>query len=141
MRPDSMSRREMPQASILEADALTIECGYDTFKRLLTGGMPGKLLDFTAIITQNDLLAIGVYRVAQELGFKIPDNYSIVGYDNIEVSSALSPPLTTVHQSGKRLGRESVKMLLQNIENGSREARVLSIEPHLVLRGSVRNIN
>jgi DNA-binding LacI/PurR family transcriptional regulator len=126
---------------ILEAEELTIECGYETFKRLLTGGVPGKLLDFTGIITQNDLLAIGVYRVAQELGFRIPDNYSIVGYDNIEVSSALSPPLTTVHQSRKRLGRESVRILLQNIENDSRDARVVSIEPHLVLRGSVRKIN
>jgi DNA-binding LacI/PurR family transcriptional regulator len=126
---------------LLEAEALTIECGYETFKRLLTGGVPGKLLDFTGIVTQNDLLAIGIYRVAQELGFRIPDNYSIVGYDNIEVSSTLSPPLTTVHQSRKRLGRESVRILLQNIENGTRVARVVSIEPHLVLRGSVRKIN
>jgi LacI family transcriptional regulator len=126
---------------LLEADELTIECGYETFKRLLTGGAPGKLLDFTGIITQNDLLAIGIYRVARELGFRIPDNYSIVGYDNIEVSSALSPPLTTVHQSRKRLGRESVRILLQNIENDSRETKVVSIEPHLVLRGSVRKIN
>jgi DNA-binding LacI/PurR family transcriptional regulator len=139
----SLERHGIPVRSglLLEAEKLTIECGYETFKRLLAGGVPGKRLNFTGIIAQNDLLAIGVYRVARELGFGIPDNYSIVGYDNIEVSSALSPPLTTVHQSRKRLGSESVRILLQNIENESRAAGVVRIAPNLVIRGSVRKIN
>jgi len=129
------------EQNVLEAAQLSIECGYETFKRLLTGDRPGKNPDFTGIITQSDLLAIGVYKTARELGIAIPDNYSIVGYDNIEVTSALSPPLTTVHQSRKRIGRESVNILLNNIENGASEVKVVGIEPYIVIRGSVRKIN
>ena len=89
----------------------------------------------------SDILAIGIYKVANELGFRIPDNYSIVGYDNIEVTSAVSPPLTTIHQPRKRIGRESISLLLDNIEHTHREVKRIVFEPHLVIRGSVRNIN
>ncbi len=126
---------------IIQAKELSIDSGYETFKQLLTENLTGKNMLFTGIITISDLLAIGIYKVANELGFNIPGNYSIIGYDNIEVTSVLSPPLTTIHQPRKRIGRESVKILLNNIENEKKEIKIIGFEPHIILRGSVRNIN
>ncbi len=126
---------------IIQSEELSIESGYETFKKLLTENIKGKNIDFTGIVTISDLLAIGIYKVANELGFSIPGNYSIVGYDNIEVTSALTPPLTTIHQPRKRIGRESILLLLSNIEHEEAVVKNISFEPHLVVRGSVRNIN
>ncbi len=126
---------------IIQSKELSIESGYETFKNLLTENVEGKNLDFTGIITISDLLAIGIYKVSNELGFNIPTNYSIIGYDNIEVTSALSPPLTTIHQPRKRIGRESIELLLNNIENEKSKVKTIGFEPHIVIRGSVRNIN
>jgi LacI family purine nucleotide synthesis repressor len=88
----------------------------------------------------NDLLALGVYKVANELGISIPGNYSIVGYDNIETASVVSPPLTTIHQSRKRIGIESVKLLLENIRNRQKDKKRICFEPYIVVRGSVRSL-
>jgi LacI family transcriptional regulator len=126
---------------IIQIEDQSMECSYEVFKKLLTENVVDINLDFTAIITISDILAIGIYKVANELGFSIPGNYSIVGYDNIEVTSALTPPLTTIHQPRKRIGRESISLLLSNIENTDREVKNIVFEPHLVIRGSVRNIN
>jgi len=49
--------------------------------------------------------------------------------------------LTTIHQPRKRIGRESVKILLNNIENEKKEIKIIGFEPHIILRSSVRNIN
>jgi len=139
----TLKKHEIPirEELITQSEELSIQSGYETFKKLLTENIQGKNLDFTGIITISDLLAIGIYKVANELGFSIPGNYSIIGYDNIEVTSALTPPLTTIHQPRKRIGRESISLLLNNIEHEERVVKNISFEPHLVVRGSVRNIN
>ena len=124
----------------LECNEFTIDSGYKTFKKLLTQDVSSKNLDFTGIVTMNDLLATGVYKVANELGIDIPGNYSIIGYDDIEISSVVKPPLTTVHQSRKRIGRESVAKLLYNIKNQEKDHENVVFRPYIVIRGSVRNI-
>ncbi|MBM3705810.1 MAG: LacI family transcriptional regulator, partial [Actinobacteria bacterium] len=86
---------------ILRAEEFSMDGGYNAFKNLLTVNDQNVSLNFTGIVTCGDLLAIGVYSVANELRFEIPTNYSIIGYDNIKVTSALSPPLTTIHQPRK----------------------------------------
>ena len=127
---------------IVHARDLSIDSGYHRFKEILTGGIQiNGPEDFTAVVTISDLLAIGIYKVANELGFRIPDDYSIIGYDNIELASVLSPPLTTIHQPRKRIGTESLAMLIHNIEHEERELKKLAFPPHLVRRGSVRAIN
>lgn len=125
---------------IIRCDELSIESGYETFRSLLTSGQ-GIKKHFTGIITISDLLAVGIYKVANELGFSIPGNYSLIGYDNIEITSALSPPLTTIHQPRKRIGRESVSILLSKIESDKKEVKNIGFEPHIVVRGSVRKLN
>jgi LacI family transcriptional regulator len=118
----------------------TISAGYEAFRGIMekAGGVAD--LSFTAVVTISDLLAVGIYKLANEIMLQIPKDLSIVGYDNIEVSGALSPPLTTIHQSRKRIGAESVKILLANIENETKDVRRVSFDPRLVVRKSVRTM-
>jgi LacI family transcriptional regulator len=125
---------------IIYADKLSIESGYRTFKKLLTEDVEGKFLNFTGIVAMNDLLALGIYKVANELGIGIPGTYSVIGYDNIEISGVVSPPLTTIHQSRRRIGKESVRILLENIEERPKEKKRTCFEPYIVVRGSVRHL-
>jgi LacI family purine nucleotide synthesis repressor len=106
----------------------------------VSGTGSGRGLPFTGVVAISDLLAVGIYKVANELAMRIPEDFSIVGYDNIEVTGALSPPLTTIHQSRKRIGAESVKILLTNIENDTKDVRRVSFNPRLVVRKSVRKL-
>jgi LacI family purine nucleotide synthesis repressor len=118
----------------------TIGAGYETFRTLVSRAGGSASLPFTGVVAISDLLAVGIYKVANEMEMRIPEDFSIVGYDNIEVTGALSPPLTTIHQSRKRIGAESVKILLTNIENDTKDVRRVSFNPRLVVRKSVRKL-
>jgi LacI family transcriptional regulator len=76
----------------------------------------------TAIFAANDLSAIQTMRTAAELGIAVPDDMSVVGFDNIPESALTDPPLTTVDQSIQELGVEAVRTLLDLIENRDRHA-------------------
>jgi LacI family transcriptional regulator, galactose operon repressor len=67
----------------------------------------------TAIFAANDVMAFGAARTAIERGLKIPDDLSLVGFDNIEFSSIVHPPLTTVHQPKYEMGQAAVEILLR----------------------------
>ena len=127
---------------ILKAKEFSMDGGYNAFKNILTVNDQNISHNFTGIVTCGDLLALGIYAVANELRFEIPINYSIIGYDNIKVTSALSPPLTTIHQPRKRIGIQSARILIENIENENKKViEKIVFEPNLVIRGSVRKIN
>ncbi len=128
--------------TVLKSDELSMDGGYKAFKNFLLKNDQNIKTDFTGIVTISDLLAIGIYRVANELHFSIPVNYSIVGYDNIKVTNALTPPLTTIHQPRRRIGNQSARILIENIENKNKKViERINFEPNLVIRGSVRKIN
>jgi LacI family transcriptional regulator len=71
----------------------------------------------TAVFAANDLSAIEVLRTAREFGIEVPDDLSIVGFDNIPESALTDPPLTTVDQSIQTLGAEAVRILIDLIDN------------------------
>lgn len=104
------------------------ESGYkEAIKLLCTGEAP------TAIFTYNDVMAFGVIRAAKELGIKIPEELSVVGFDDIFFSSFTDPPLTTIRQLKEELGRMAVELLFKLME-GERES--LLIEPELIIRNT-----
>jgi len=72
----------------------------------------------------------------KENGFKIPEELSIVGFDDISFSSIIEPPLTTVATDKIRLGREAFKSLIKNIETGSISQIILPVE--LKVRNSTK---
>jgi LacI family transcriptional regulator len=96
----------------------------------------------TAIFAANDLSAIQVVRTARELGLHVPDDLSIVGFDNIPESALTEPPLTTIDQSIQDLGVEAVQMLIDLLDHPDRRADASSIHvtlpTKLVIRRSTK---
>lgn len=110
------------------------EKGYGEMQLLLDLPNPP-----TAVVAVSDKGAIGAYRAAHERGLSIPNDISIVGFDDIDASQVLNPPMTTVHVPGEELGRVSFERLHQQIEHADsprwRQIR-WSIPTSLVIRGS-----
>jgi LacI family repressor for deo operon, udp, cdd, tsx, nupC, and nupG len=90
----------------------------------------------TAIFCFNDEMAIGVIAVARRLGFRVPDDLSVVGFDDIRFARHIDPPLTTIAQPMREIGEGTVRLLLE-ILNGDEIKPVSVTLPHqLTLRGS-----
>lgn len=95
----------------------------------------------TALVCFNDLTAMGVYRAAYELGLRIPDDVSVIGFDGIDLCEALGPPLTTVSIFPEKLGRAAAELLLEVIQRDNRGGFLTrEIEPKLIERQSVRKV-
>ena len=90
----------------------------------------------TAIFAGSDLQALGVYEAARSLGLRIPEELSIVGYDDIKVSEWVSPRLTTVHQPLRRMGAEATRIVIQMARQRPSSTPRLDLATHLVVRES-----
>lgn len=71
--------------------------------------------DFTAVFAANDLMAVGLMHGFRDAGLRVPEDISVVGFDDIPVAAHVAPPLTTVHQDFSELGRRAVQLLLAQI--------------------------
>jgi LacI family transcriptional regulator len=118
---------------------ISIESGYHTMKEMYKKKIAQKIR-YSAIMTLSDLLAIGVYEAAKEMHLKIPDEVSIIGYDNIFATKYINPPLTTVHQPKNRTGINSINILLKQISGESLSFQKMIIDPNLIKRESVKKI-
>jgi DNA-binding LacI/PurR family transcriptional regulator len=89
----------------------------------------------SAILAMSDLLAIGVVEEADRLGLRVPNDLSVVGFDDIPLAAVIDPPLTTVHQPHIEKGRTAAQMLLDQIETGiARKSKIYPVK--LVVRNS-----
>ena len=94
----------------------------------------------TAIFACNDLLAAGVIQMAKELGLDIPQDLSVVGFDNTSIVSIIEPPLTTIAQPIQNMGKE-VMDLMVSIINEEKDAKSrVTLLPSLVIRKSTEKI-
>jgi LacI family repressor for deo operon, udp, cdd, tsx, nupC, and nupG len=92
----------------------------------------------SAIFCMNDNMAIAAIQTLKASGLKVPEDISVVGFDNIEYSKYTDPPLTTISQPSTELGRLATKLLIKLIEEGSL-SKIEHILPHeLVVRKTVR---
>jgi DNA-binding LacI/PurR family transcriptional regulator len=105
--------------------AQSLEGGYEMAMELLRH--PGKI---TAIATANDTTAFGVMKAAAQLGVKVPEDISIVGFDDVEIAALVHPPLTTVRQPKYEIGSSAVDILLHLFSGKVRapKHRVLGVE-------------
>lgn len=92
----------------------------------------------TAIFAFNDVMALGACQTLKEHAVSIPDDISIVGFDNIDFSGMLAVPLTTVNQPAYEIGQEAARQALLEIEHPDIEKRTITFEPHLIIRSSTK---
>ena len=104
--------------------------GYELGQRL--AATPG----VTALFAANDQMALGVLRSLNEAGRRVPDEISIVGFDDIPEAAYFTPPLTTVRQDFNEMGRLSLHVLLEQIEGASLAAPRTTVAPELIVRAS-----
>ena len=90
----------------------------------------------TAVFAANDSMALGVLRALHEAGVRVPADVSVVGFDNIPEAAYITPPLTTVTQPFREVGRRSIEMLLRETEGGGEPGVSAVIPPELVVRNS-----
>jgi LacI family transcriptional regulator len=90
----------------------------------------------TAIFSFNDEMAIGAMKAAAERGLTIPDDVSIVGFDDLEKAQIVAPALTTVRQPLAEMGRMAVSLLMRLLERQPIEAMRVELATKLVVRGS-----
>lgn len=115
---------------MVEGD-FTEEGGYDAALKLLD--LPQRP---TAIFASNDLAALGAMEAVRQCGLRIPEDMSIVGFDDIPQASIVYPKLTTVRQPLDQIGRVAVKILLEHLENPKRSLRRVALATRLIVRDS-----
>ena len=96
--------------------------------------------DFTAIFACNDASAYGVCRKLKEYRKKVPEDVSVVGYDDVFYARMLEVPLTTIRQQVREMGREAVRLLLKQIREHKRPESKVIFAPELVVRESTARI-
>jgi DNA-binding LacI/PurR family transcriptional regulator len=94
----------------------------------------------TAILCANDSMAIGAMKVIQELGFSIPKDISVVGFDDIEVASRVFPSLTTNAAPIQEIAKKSLDLLISAIEGADIDYQHIILPAKLILRDSCSNI-
>jgi LacI family transcriptional regulator len=115
---------------IVEGDH-TMEGGIAAAEKLLSGAVQP-----TAVMCSNDMTAIGVLHKAYRAGLRVPDELSIIGFDNIHITQMTTPPLTTIQMSCSELARSAVMSLRAHIEGTPKPERFYPIETRLVVRES-----
>jgi DNA-binding LacI/PurR family transcriptional regulator len=124
--------RRRPELTVqLEGDDPTPNLGYPFAQQLLARKQP-----FTALFAYNDISAIGSIAAFQEAGLRVPDDVSVVGFDDIQNAAFTNPPLTTVRQPLQQMGEIAARTLLDRIEGRLKYIPEIAIEPKLVVRKS-----
>ena len=114
----------------LEIDTFSPYVGYPVMRRLLQ-----RTQDFTALFAYNDLSAIGALRALRDSGLRVPEDVSVVGFDDINSAAFQIPSLTTVRQPLDKMGALAGEILLQRIQGGPNPVEV-TVDPELIIRES-----
>src|ERR1700761_9277434 len=115
----------------IETDLATPELGYPAAKVLLA-----RKKHFTALFAYNDISAIGAIQAFHEAGLRVPEDVSVVGFDNIPLATIFKPELTTISQPLLRMGQMAAKTIIEQIEKAAQYKPEIMIEPELIQRAS-----
>lgn len=127
---DALSESDAKLVAEIET-GFNIEDGYLSVKEL-----KGTIPEIDAIFCVTDSIAFGVIKYLNEIKYKIPDNIKIVGMGNSDMSSIISPSLTTVKYHYKESGREVAKLLIDSVDNEVKSTRELKLGCELLIRES-----
>jgi DNA-binding LacI/PurR family transcriptional regulator len=117
---------------LFESCDLSTEGGYEACKRLIEHGN-----QFTAVFCGNDNIAIGVVKALHEAGLRVPDDVSVVGFDDIDVVKHLTPALTTVRVNKEAIGAVAIRSLLTRFADPESTSVTSIIDVELIVRASV----
>lgn len=121
-----------PELTIqLDRDLTSPELGYPVIEQLLSHHRK-----FTALLSFNDIAAIGAIRALHDAGLRVPEDISVVGFDDIKGAAFMSPSLTTVRQPLYNMGKLAAKVLLERVAGGPECTHEIVVEPELVIRES-----
>jgi DNA-binding LacI/PurR family transcriptional regulator len=114
---------------LVEHTMFALEGGHAAAARLVRAGVTG-------IVCAGDVLALGAIRAVRRAGMTVPDDVSVIGYDDSALMNCIDPPLTTVRQPIDALGRAAVDLLVAQIDKAAVPSDELLFEPELVVRAS-----
>lgn len=116
---------------MLSSQLHQFEQGYDNTKQLLQQNP-----DLTAIFALTDVLAVGALRAANEIGLRVPQDISIIGFDDIALASFVVPQLTTVAQPIYSIGETAARILLRHMVDTGQPAEAVEFDTQLIVRAS-----
>ena len=120
-----------PQPDLMVEGDWNLESGYQAMKQLLR-----RRKKPTAVFALNDQMAVGVMQALREAHIRVPEDISVVGFDDTQIASLTHPGLTTVHQPLQEMGRMAVSLLYRMLEGQALEATRLELSTRLVVRES-----
>ncbi|WLR43933.1 LacI family DNA-binding transcriptional regulator [Bacillus carboniphilus] len=134
---DSMTAQKINVESkyIVDGGYFSKEGGYEAMERLLSLETPP-----TAIYAASDSLAIGAIEAIKDQGYEVPEDFSIVGFDDITIAELMYPKLTTIKQQTELIGEKAAKLLLEQITNKEKIVNCVKIPVLLMERESCRKI-
>ncbi len=116
------------------------EAGVETVRFKHCADLQPVVRDFSAVFCFSDLMALELYKFCQESGIRIPDDLSVVGYDNLYFTNLMNPSLTTVHQPKRDLGRETGNVVLKALADKKMPFLQVKLPPELVVRTSTKQM-
>lgn len=128
----TLINNDLPLGPSVESD-FTTEGGYEAMSRLLDDEAA-----FTAVFVGNDSMALGVHTALRQRGLRVPDDISVVGFDDLPESAHLVPALTTVRQDFQLLGQLAVEYIIDLIEKPETPVYQRVLPPKLIIRESTR---
>lgn len=120
----------------LDRDMTSPELGYPVIQQLLATKKP-----FTALVAFNDISAMGSIRALQDARLRVPEDVSVIGFDDISAAAYTLPRLTTINQPLAEIGRVATQSLLNRIHNTAVAKDEIVVEPKLVVRESTGPVN
>ena len=125
----ALEERGRPIPELMAEGDWSSHSGYEVSRVMLRESRP------TAVFAANDQMALGLLRALHEAGLRVPEDVSVVGFDDLPESGFFTPPLTTVRQDFRELGRRTMALILRVLA-GELNASEPLVEPHLIVRSS-----
>jgi LacI family transcriptional regulator len=117
----------------LDRDIASPELGYPAVQQLVSVGRR-----FTALVAFNDMSAIGAIRALRDLGMSVPEDVSVIGFDDIKLAAFSNPRLTTIRQPLTNMGRIAAQCVLSQLNRSEPFRKLIMVEPELAVRESTR---
>ncbi|MDF2842025.1 MAG: transcriptional regulator, LacI family [Herbinix sp.] len=134
-------KKALAEASISFRSEIVFEQELDTETTVALGHELAKRNDITAVFATADILAAGIMAGIQQSGKKVPDDISVIGFDDINLCRLTSPTLTTIHQDAPYKGKLAVNFLIDLLDRNTLQEREIILPIRLVERNSVKSIH